>query len=365
LLDAVTGGVWWVTCQGRGSFSFDPPERLAQMTAEIMANASPGVPGAAFVVGFRGQTVAGMAAGPVLAEDRGVFDVRVIHANRAAFLEIQRRESRWFGGIVGAAALTTLGGFWVTRRALRRERQLSEMKSNFVSSVSHELRAPVASLRLMVEGLESDSVAADAVPEFHRLMASECSRLAALIDNVMDFSRMEDGRSVWRFAPCRLEAIVRETVQMMQPQAAAKGITLEVQTADCDGTITADAHSLMRALTNLLDNALKFSPAPGVITVCAECREGAWRLSVTDAGPGIPHGEQERIFERFHRLGNELRRETQGAGIGLSIVKHIASAHGGAVFVECDPGKATTVGLTGYLKAVAAVEGAVINPQPC
>ena len=289
----------------------------------------------------------------------------------------QRQRQFIFGSVIGLAALAALVGFIAARRAFRRQLRLSELKSNFVSSVSHELRAPIASMRLMAESLERGKVAEPPRQrEYFRFIVQECRRLSALIENVLDFSRIEQGRQQYEFEPTDVAALARQTVSLMETYAADRNVRLELRSLDlpsasglCQPVI--DGRAIQQALVNLIDNAIKHSPQGGTVTVEIEaphaaspltslidatprssaapsqslaprvspCAPGAsFRLSVEDRGDGIPPSEHARIFERFYRSGSELRRQTQGAGIGLSIVKHIVEAHGGRVLVCSAPG---------------------------
>ncbi len=262
--------------------------------------------------------------------------VALVEAEPGARLAGQRRLAVWAWSVVGVAVAVSALGLWLAHRTLAREQRLGELKSQFVSSVSHELRAPVGSLRLMAEGLASGKITGDGAAEFHRLMAQEGARLSSLIENVLDFARIEQGRKHYTRAETDLPALVRNTVKLLQPPADARRIALRLETPDEPFTPSVDAAALQQALVNLLDNALKFSPegAEVIIRLVLPNQEThSWSLAVRDHGPGIPPGEHRRIFERFYRLGNELRRETQGAGIGLSLVKHIVEGHGGRVEV--------------------------------
>jgi signal transduction histidine kinase len=284
------------------------------------------------------------------------------------------------------------------QNTLQSQLALNEQKSNFVSSVSHELRAPIASVRLMAESLERGNVTEPAKQrEYFHFIGQECRRLSALIANVLDFARIEQGRKQYEFEPTDLRALVETTVKLMEPYAAEKGVKLKLETPntqhrtfniECgdnpspgppatlspsdgerDGArvsleLNVDGRAIQQALVNLIDNAIKHSPAGEAVVVTldagdsgrptpAPSKEGspasaplsfrtlrsAFRISVSDHGPGIPASEHGRIFERFHRLGSELRRETQGVGIGLSIVKHIVEAHGGRVLVGSEVGQ--------------------------
>lgn len=259
----------------------------------------------------------------------------------------------WTCGIIGGALGTALLGLWLIKRTLNKERRLGELKSQFVSSVSHELRAPIGSLRLMAEGLATGRVKGEAAGEFHRLMAGEGARLSALIENVLDFARIEQGRKEYVMAETDVAALLGDAVALMQPQAEAKGLLILLECASLPSVPRVDAGALQQAVVNLLDNAVKFTPgrpagegagksdASGLKTIRVRLAAEAdgWSITVTDPGIGIPREEHARIFERFYRLGNELRRETTGTGIGLAIVKHIVEGHGGKVTVRSEEGR--------------------------
>ena len=281
--------------------------------------------------------------------------------------ETQRERSRWFAMVIGAAALTSIIGFISAYRAFHKQLRLAEMKSNFVSSVSHELRAPIASVRLMAEGLERGKISEPAKQrEYFRFITQECRRLSSMIENVLDFARIEQGRKQYEFEPTDMSALVEQTVKLMEPYAAERGVRLRVVagevtrlhsnspsqpsalevdqslvTSAATVTATIDGQAVQQALVNLIDNAIKHSPSVEEVLVelSLNAQLSTINLSVTDQGPGIPPTEHEKIFERFYRLGSELRRETPGVGIGLSIVKHVVEAHGGRVRIESEVGK--------------------------
>ncbi|HMJ90429.1 MAG TPA: HAMP domain-containing sensor histidine kinase, partial [Candidatus Acidoferrum sp.] len=189
-----------------------------------------------------------------------------------------------------------------------------------------------------------------------RFITQECRRLSSMIENVLDFSRIEQGRKQYEFEPTDVTALVEQTVNGMQPYAAERGVNLvanvprsegehDPSRQDTAGTLL-DGSAIQQALVNLMDNAIKHSPSGDEVTVFLEIPNPQSSilnpqllLSVQDHGPGIPAAEHEKIFERFYRLGSELRRETPGVGIGLSIVKHIVEAHGGRVRLESEVGK--------------------------
>jgi signal transduction histidine kinase len=228
----------------------------------------------------------------------------------------------------------------------------------------------------MAEGLERGQVTEPGKQrDYFRFIVQECRRLSALIENVLDFARIEQGRKQYEFEPTDLSRLIQETVRSMEPYAAEREVRLKISLANFQcSTFNSqpglDGRAIQQALVNLIDNAIKHSPAGAEVlielsygtaqnTAAAEERgrtgEGeredatashafdslpsTLNLSVIDCGSGIPPEEHERIFERFYRRGSELRRETPGVGIGLSIVKHIVEAHGGHVRVESEAGK--------------------------
>jgi signal transduction histidine kinase len=171
--------------------------------------------------------------------------------------------------------------------------------------------------------------------EFHRLICRESERLSYLIENVLDFARIEDGRRHYDFEETDLAELAQETITLMEPRAANSGHIFEASLPSV--TATVDRRAWQQAISNLLDNALKFSPPSSTVSVTLTSDVSRWHIAISDEGPGIPESERERIFERFYRIGDEMRRETQGTGIGLSIVQHIIEAHGGDVRVTGNP----------------------------
>jgi signal transduction histidine kinase len=240
-----------------------------------------------------------------------------------------------------AAALVGITGLW---QGMRRQARLSELKSNFVSSVSHELRAPLGAIRLMAEGLDAGRISDPAKQkEYAHLIVHECRRLSSLVENMLDFSRIDQGRRRYRFGPVDLLALARQTLALMEPYAAERDVRIVLREPGAElagSTASWDVRAVEQALVNLVDNAIKHSPAGAPVNVSLESMTAgaAVRFWVEDYGEGIPKEAHARIFDLFYRLGSELRRETQGAGIGLSIVKHVAEAHGGRVLVESAPG---------------------------
>lgn len=297
------------------------------------------------------RTLAGSdPAGEIMASMPVAFTpglrLEILAARPALVVATARQQARWTLGLLAFAVGLSGMALVFIHRVVARERRLNALKSDFVASVSHELRAPVASIRLMADALEAGKVAPETVREFHRLIARESARLSTLVGNVLDHARIEQGRRVWRLEPCDLAALTADTLRVMEPRAREKNLTLGSALSPVEAAV--DAGAIQQALVNLLDNAIKFSPPGGTIetTLSRNQETGGWELAVRDHGPGIPAAEHARIFERFHRLGNELRRETQGTGIGLSLVKAIAEAHCGQISLTSSAGQGSTFTLT-------------------
>lgn len=288
------------------------------------------------------------------------LSAKVLLSNPAALMNRQLRRTFWLSALILVASGAAIFGWVTSSRSFRRQEQLHELKSNFVASVSHELRAPIASVRLMAEALCSGKVSGpEKTNQYFRFIVQECRRLSALIENVLDFSRIERRQKEYHLEPADLSALVNETVQMMQPYAADRGVNLIAALSSGLEVAPApiiDARAIQQALVNLIDNAIKHSPDGASVVVGLRyslnslanpvpspmaprpAGAGFWALWVEDQGPGIPPEDHERIFEYFYRRGSELRRETQGVGIGLAIVKQIVDAHRGRVRVESAPG---------------------------
>jgi signal transduction histidine kinase len=238
-----------------------------------------------------------------------------------------------------------VAAIWQGRLYLQ-QLQLNQLQADFVSSVSHELRTPVASVRLLTESLISGRAAPEKTPEYLQLIAGETRRLTSLLDNVLDFSRIERGTKKYRMEESDLVKVFHRACDLIEPLTTAEGVVLE---RFWDRKLTqlpafVDGEAILQAFINLIDNAIKHSPPNGVIRaeIKSDQKLNEAILSIGDQGPGIPAGEISNIFKKYYRLGSELRRETKGIGIGLSIVKHIVETHRGRVEVESLLGKGST-----------------------
>jgi len=243
-----------------------------------------------------------------------------------------------------ALAMLLVGGLVVTLRSALREVRLSAMKNEFVSNVSHELRTPLASIRVFGEFLRRGRVDdPDKVREYGRYIETESRRLTQLINNILDFSRIESGRRVYTFESTDVEEVVGGTLETFGVRLKNAGFELEYHGPEEPlPPVSADPSALDRALANLLDNAVKYSDGSRRVEVEVARTDGRIEISVTDHGIGIPRHEQDRIFERFHRVSTGLVHDVKGSGLGLSLVDHIMRAHSGGVTVRSEPGSGST-----------------------
>ena len=240
--------------------------------------------------------------------------------------------------ILGGLSFLLAGGIFLTYRNVSKEMALARLKSDFVSNVSHELRTPLALIRLYAETLELGRLTGPSKhQEYYSIIRKESERLTALINNILDFSRIEAGRKEYDFRETDMCELVRNTLESYRYQIEQNGFTFEEKIAEVP-PLNVDREAMARSLVNLVNNALKYSQDRKHIRVNLYREDGTVKLEVVDQGIGIPANEQHRIFEKFYRVGDPLVHNTKGSGLGLSLVQHIARAHGGDVVVESTPG---------------------------
>ena len=272
--------------------------------------------------------------------------IQVLVRDQAKMLAVVYRHMWWLGISVGLSVIGEMIALRAGWKAFRQQELLSEMKMNFLSSVSHELRTPIASIRLMAEGLQRGTISEPAKQaEYYRLILQESRRVSGLVENVLDVSRIERGRKQYSIEPCAVDKLFHATLDGLRPYAEDKKVHLESRVEGAPGPVDCDSIAIQQVLVNLIDNAIKHSPAGATVTVLLKFEDRSVRLSVSDVGPGIPAEDHEKIFEPFFRRGSELRRETQGTGLGLSIVRHAVEAHGGTIRVESEPGQGSRFAL--------------------
>jgi len=274
---------------------------------------------------FRDWTLEIQSAAPAPAQ--------LLQANLALWIALSLLVA---GVLAGAIALAL--------SAAARSMQLSEMKTDFVSNVSHELRTPLASIRVFGELLRGGRVQSmEKVREYGAAIETESRRLSDLIDNVLDFARIESGQKAYQPVAADLKPLVTSILDGFQVRLHDSGHEVVLETPP--GSLPAveiDADALALALNNLLDNAVKYSGDSRRVFLRLLSSPGSVIIEVEDHGIGIPEEEQAKIFERFHRVGTGSVHDVKGSGLGLAIVQHIMKAHHGRVVVESTPGRGST-----------------------
>jgi signal transduction histidine kinase len=244
--------------------------------------------------------------------------------------------------LVGVTAST----LWFAARGVQRQLQVARLKNDLVATVSHELKTPLASTRVLVDTLlEEDGAVSGRTREYLELIAQENARLTRLIDNFLTFSRMERGKHRFASEEVDVAGVVTNAVAAVQDRFDGGGAKLEVE-VDEPLLVRGDQESLVTAVINLLDNAWKYSPERKHVIVRARRIDHQAVIEVEDHGVGLTPRAAKRVFERFYQVDQRLSRSQGGCGLGLSIVKSIVDAHGGTVSVESTPGAGATFTLT-------------------
>jgi signal transduction histidine kinase len=241
--------------------------------------------------------------------------------------------------ILGALSLLMGGGILLTYRNVARELALAKLKSDFVSNVSHELRTPLALIRLYAETLELGRIANPGKrQEYYEIIRKESERLTSLINNILDFSRIESGKKEYNFRETDVADLVRGTLESYRFEIEQNGFQFEQKIDNDLPQVSVDREAIARSLLNLVNNAVKYSATEKYLGVNLYRHNGGVNLEVVDHGIGIPAKEQPKIFDEFYRVCDPLVHDTKGSGLGLSLVRHIVQAHGGEVAVESEPG---------------------------
>jgi signal transduction histidine kinase len=231
------------------------------------------------------------------------------------------------GGAAVAAALAV-------RLAMeeRSRRQIEDARRQMVAAVSHDLRTPLASLRLLVEAIDDGVATGETRERYLSEMRTHVEALTTLIDDLFELSRIEAGEIAWTMGQVELRELIGDTVAAMRAPAAARGVALAAELPAHEVLARANAEKVQRVLFNLIQNAIRHTPADGSVTVRARTAADGVEIEVADEGEGIPAADGERVFEAFYR-GDEARSE-DGAGLGLAISRAIVEAHGGRIWLD-------------------------------
>jgi len=273
------------------------------------------------------------------------------------FLEVsfvQREQALWrshlrsYATYFATAALLLGAGaaLFFTYRAAAREMEASRMKSEFVSSVSHEFRTPLSAIDALLERLESGKVRdEEMLRRYYRASRQEVQRLTGMVNQLLDLSRLNEGRKEFSFGRIDLNRLAEDAIQSFRNLGFGERLVPALD-PEAPLNVSADPDAAYQCIHNLIDNALKYSPAGSPVTIGSGRRDGEVFLQVSDRGFGIAPEEQELIFDQFYRAKSADAGGVQGAGIGLALVKRIMQAHGGTVTLESQLGEGSTFRLT-------------------
>ena len=236
-----------------------------------------------------------------------------------------------------------IGGVWLIYRTLRREMELAQLKADFVSNVSHELRTPLSLIRMFGETLEMGRVPTEEKKkEYYATIVRETGRLTALVNNVLNFSRMESGRKEYHFALTDLNQVVERVVSHYEPHMIHLGFTVFTQLLPTPLEVRIDEEAVSEALLNILDNAMKYSADDKSIRISTGTSTDGMFVDVEDHGIGIAPEDQPKIFEKFFRSAGGRAHHSKGSGLGLALVWHIMHAQHGSVHVRSQLAKGST-----------------------
>ena len=253
--------------------------------------------------------------------------------------ELARNSFLHSAGATVLVLIVLLFGMALTIRATDREARLAQAKSNFVSNVSHELKTPLSLLTLFSEILELGRVnSEEKKTEYYRIIRHESLRLNKMIDNILDFSKIEAGRKTYVFAEGDMAEVIDHVLSSYRYQIINSGFDVQTSIQPDLPPVLIDRDAMEQAISNLLDNAIKYSRDVKRLSITTERRGSDLSIEIADRGIGIPRADHAKVFEKFYRVGNGLVHDVKGSGLGLSLVKHIVEAHHGTISVESEIG---------------------------
>ena len=268
--------------------------------------------------------------------------------------EIVRARARLQMGLMIALAVVMTVGLFFVSRAAAREVRVAELKSDFVSAVSHDLKTPLSLIQLFAETLELGRVkTSDRAQEYYRIINSEARKLNRLINNILEFSKIEAGLKRYRLSPADLTEVTSGVLTSLEHQFRQNNFTVTSNLTQGLPLVNMDVEAVSQAVENLLSNAMKYSSDRKEIGVEVTAENGIGYVRVADKGVGIPKRHQRRIFRKFYRIETNNGFGPQGSGLGLAIVDHVMRAHHGSVSVDSEPGRGSTFTLSFPLRGAA------------
>jgi signal transduction histidine kinase len=250
----------------------------------------------------------------------------------AHLMYVSERDALLFSILVLAIGIVTLRIAALAER--ERARAAAEAtRRQLVAAVSHDLRTPIASLRLLVEAVDDEIVGEQTRRRYLATMQTHIHSLSSMIDDLFELSRIEAGDIDWSMRQIELALLVDETIEAMRPEAGAKGVEIRSQLGERPLSARADPEKIQRVLFNLIRNAIRHTPADGSVTVRAEAGSEEIEVEIADTGDGIPAEEREHVFDTFFRGGVNASRHSDGAGLGLAVSRAIVETHGGRIWL--------------------------------
>lgn len=261
-------------------------------------------------------------------------------------VEQKKQNLYLYMSIIWLSALSILAGSFFTLSALSRQWRMAQLKNEFVQHLSHELRRPLTSIRMFSEMLKTGRVPSeDKKQEYYGIVAAESERLTHLANNVLDFSRIETGRKSHSFKKEDLAKVVTDVVERFKNYIMEETHPVSLNIEEGLPPVNVDESAISQAIMNLLTNAEKYSPPGKKIRVNLLRKDKTAIVEVMDQGIGIPRSEQEKIFQKFYRVSHKDVVQAEGSGLGLTLVKYVAEAHGGGIKVESEEGKGSKFSL--------------------
>ncbi|PYJ08045.1 MAG: sensor histidine kinase, partial [Verrucomicrobia bacterium] len=236
-------------------------------------------------------------------------------------------------------------GGWAVFADARRQMALAQKKTDFVSNVSHELKTPLTSIRMFAEMMQSGSATEEKRPQYLRIIVAESERLTRLINNVLDFARLERKQKRYDFHPLDLHEVIARTWEGQELHLREQGFNTRWQAAPPPYPVRGNEDALAQILVNLLSNAEKYSTDRKEVEIHSYLTENSVHVSVLDRGSGVPPGEEAKIFEAFYRAHDSLASGIQGSGLGLTLAQRLAKEHGGEITYQAREGGGSNVTL--------------------
>lgn len=260
--------------------------------------------------------------------------------NSGLFASLFRSGKGFFLYIFISIMIILAFGLFFTLQTVNNELRLSKMKSYFISTVSHEFKSPLTSIRQMAEMLVNERVPSpERQQKYFTSILKQSERLSHLIENILDFSRMEEGKRIFHFEKADITQVVRDIVESIRNQTAAQGFSIDLVIPEPLPDIVFDREAIDQVMNNLIDNAIKYSGDSRNVVIQVQSKGNNMIISVRDYGIGIRKEDQDKVFSRFYRAGEELTQTVKGSGVGLTIVRQIVEAHGGTIDLESEVGK--------------------------